>query len=85
MILKWNKQENLFRESKGVILSIQAVQNSTETVLKMLESYYSNIQRYATLHSLFYLEIALHVSGGTSTHVQERKELYLQRLVFVTP
>jgi len=32
-----------------------------------------------------YLETALHVSGGTSTHHQERKQLYLQHLVFVTP
>jgi hypothetical protein len=32
-----------------------------------------------------YLETALHVSGGTSTHNQERKQLYLQHLVFVTP
>jgi len=31
-----------------------------------------------------YLETALHVSGGTSTHPQERKRLYLQHLVFVT-
>jgi hypothetical protein len=37
------------------------------------------------LHSLFYLETALHVSGGTITHHQERKQLYLQHLVFVTP
>jgi hypothetical protein len=43
------------------------------------------IQQDATLHSLFYLETALHVSGGTTTHHQERKQLYLQRLVFVTP
>jgi len=43
------------------------------------------IQQDATLHSLFYLEIALHVSSGTSTHHQERKQLYLQHLVFVTP
>ena len=42
------------------------------------------IQRDATLHSLFYLETALHVSGGTSAHLQERKQLYLQHLVFVT-
>ena len=42
-----------------------------------------NIQRDATLHSLFYLKSALHVSGGTSTHHQERKQLYLQHLVFV--
>jgi len=37
------------------------------------------------LHSLFYLETALHVSGGTTIHHQERKQLYLQHLVFVTP
>ena len=42
------------------------------------------IQQDATLHSLFYLETALYVSGGT-THHQERKQLYLQHLVFVTP
>jgi hypothetical protein len=38
------------------------------------------MQRY----TLFYLETALHVSGGI-THNQERKQLYLQHLVFVTP
>ena len=43
------------------------------------------IQQDAMLHSLLYLETALHVSGGTSTHHQERKQLYLQCLVFVTP
>ena len=43
------------------------------------------VQQDATLHSLFYLEIALHVSGVTSTHHQERIQLYLQHLVFVTP
>jgi len=37
------------------------------------------------LYSLFYLEGALHVSGGTFTHHQERKQMYLQRMVFVTP
>jgi hypothetical protein len=51
--------------------------------------YRKNIQIYiqqdATLHSLFYLETALHVSVDTSTHYQERKQLYLQHLVFVTP
>jgi hypothetical protein len=44
-----------------------------------------HIQQDATLHSLFYLETALHVSGGTITHHQERIQLYLQHLVFVTP
>jgi hypothetical protein len=43
------------------------------------------IQQDATLHSLFYLETALHVSGVTTTHHQKRKQLYLQHLVFVTP
>jgi hypothetical protein len=43
------------------------------------------IQQDATLHSLFYLETALYVSSGTITHHQERKQLYLQHLVFITP
>jgi len=43
------------------------------------------IQQDATLRSLFYLETALHVSGGATTHHQERKQLYLQHLVYVTP
>jgi hypothetical protein len=43
------------------------------------------IQQDATLHSLFYLETTLQVSGGTITYHQERKQLYLQHLVFVTP
>jgi hypothetical protein len=41
------------------------------------------IQQDATLHSLFYLQTALHVSSGTTTHHHERKQLYLQHLVFV--
>ena len=43
------------------------------------------IQQDATLHGLFYVETALHISGGTSTNHQERKQLYLQHLAFVTP
>jgi len=43
------------------------------------------IQQGATLHSLFYLETALHVSGGTITQHQKRKQLYLRHLVFVRP
>jgi len=41
------------------------------------------IQQDATLHSLLYLENVLHVSGGTITHHQDCKQLYLQHLVFV--
>ena len=43
------------------------------------------IQQDAMLHSLFYLETALHVLGSTTIHHQEHKQLYLQHLVFVTP
>ena len=43
----------------------------------------SNKMKLSTVY--LYLETALHVSGGTSTHHQERIELYLQHLVFVTP
>jgi len=40
------------------------------------------MQRYTVY---LHLETALHVSGGTSIHLQERIQLYLQHLVFVTP
>jgi hypothetical protein len=42
----------------------------------------NKMQRYTVL---LYLETAVHVSGETSTHHQERKQLYLQNLIFVTP
>jgi len=42
----------------------------------------NKMQRYKVY---LYLETALHVLGGTSTHHQERKQLCLQHLVFVTP
>jgi len=40
------------------------------------------MQRYTVY---LHLETGLHVSGGTTTHHQERKQLYLKHLVFVTP
>jgi hypothetical protein len=43
-------------------------------ISKMMQSY--------TVY--LYLETALHVSGDTSTHHQERIQLHLQHLVFVT-
>jgi hypothetical protein len=45
--------------------------------------YISNKMQCYTVY--LYLETALHVSGGTSTHHQERIQLYLQYLVSVTP
>jgi hypothetical protein len=53
------------------------------TYIVSIFPYISNkMQRYTVY---LYLETALHVSGGTSTHQQERIQLYLQHLVFVTP
>jgi hypothetical protein len=48
---------------------------------------YSNIYptKMQSYTIYLYLETALHVLGGTSTHHQESKQLYLQHLVFVTP
>jgi len=40
------------------------------------------MQRYTVY---LYLEIALHVSCGTSIHHQNSIQLYLRHLVFVTP
>jgi hypothetical protein len=42
----------------------------------------NKMQRYTVY---LYLETALHALCGTSTHDQERIQLYLQHLVFVTP
>jgi len=50
-------------------------------IVSIFQYIFINMQRYTVY---LYLEIALHVSGGTSTHHQERIQLYLQHLVFVT-
>jgi hypothetical protein len=53
------------------------------TCIVSIFQYISNkMQRYTVY---LYLKTALHVSGGTSTHHQERIQLYLQHLLFVTP
>ena len=53
-----------------------------EGLLACIFQYISNkMQRYRVY---LYLETTLHVSGGTSNHHQERIQLYLQHLVFVT-
>ena len=53
-------------------------------ILSIFQNISNKMQRYTVY---LYLETALHVSGGTSTHHQERilVQLYLQHLVFVTP
>ena len=45
--------------------------------------YISNKMHRYTVY--LYLETALHVSGGTSTHHQEHVQLCLQHLLYVTP
>jgi hypothetical protein len=49
---------------------------------KCILSISNKMQRYTVY---LYLETALHISGGTYTYHQERIQLYLQHLVFVTP
>jgi len=53
--------------------------NTNWTILQYISN---KMQRYTVY---LYLATALHVSGGTSTHHQERIQLYLQHMVFVTP
>ena len=51
-------------------------------IVGIFQYLFNKMQRYTVY---LHLETALHVSGGTSTHHQERIQLYLQHLVFVTP
>jgi hypothetical protein len=51
-------------------------------ILSVFQYISNKMQRY-TIY--LYLETALHVSGGTPSHHQERIQLYLHHLVFVTP
>jgi hypothetical protein len=50
-------------------------------IVRILWYIANKMQRYTVL---FYLETALRDSGGTSTHHQERKQLYLQHCQTVT-
>ena len=64
--------------------------NKLEVFLLFMGPCILNIFQYISnklqLYTVYlYLETALHVSGGTSTHHQERIQLYLQHLVFVRP
>jgi hypothetical protein len=49
-------------------------------IVSIFQHISNKIQRYIVY---LYLETALTVSGGTSTHHQERTQLYLQHLVCV--
>ena len=69
---------------------VYLLHNKHMTNLRFMAPCLVNIFQYISnkmhLYTVYlYLEIALQVSGGTSTHHQERIQLYLQHLVFVTP
>ena len=51
-------------------------------IVSIFQYTFNKMQRYTVY---LYLESALRVSGGNSTHHQERIQLYLQHLVFITP
>ena len=50
-------------------------------IVNIFQYIFNKMQLYTVY---LYLEIALYVLGGTFTHHQERIQLYLQHLVFVT-
>jgi len=51
-------------------------------IVSIFQYIFNKMQRYTVY---LYLETALHVSGGTSIHYQERIQLCRQHVVFVTP
>jgi hypothetical protein len=51
-------------------------------IVSIFQYIFNKMQRYTVY---LYLKTALYVSVGTFTHHQERIQLYLQHLVFVTP
>jgi hypothetical protein len=85
----WETYKNCFTLKVAAVASVEALVtlclNTRRHMWQHRNLILVYIQQDATLHGLFYLETALHVSGGISTHHQERIQLYLQHLVFVTP
>ena len=51
-------------------------------IVNIFQYIFNKMQLYTVY---LYLETALHVSGGTSTHHHERIQMYLQHLIFVRP
>jgi hypothetical protein len=80
------------RESVPYVNPLNAELNPTSHLLILLGDltfmglYIVSISNKMQGYTVYlYLETALHVSGGTSTHHQERIQQNLQHLVFVTP
>jgi len=76
------RRMNSVKSTNGVVMLAVASQSTLHMTIPIVcnvhgSMHHNNIliyiQQEATLHSLFYLETALHVSGGTTTHHQERK------------
>ena len=65
----------------SLVLSVEVYITSTDTFNVHGSMHRKNIliyiQQDATLRRLSYLENTLHVSGGTSTNHEERKQMYL--------
>jgi hypothetical protein len=68
-VCTWNKQHLIWDTHNYKIFQVFNFHGSVHC-----ENILMYIQQDATLHSLFYLETALHVSGGTTTHYQKRKQ-----------
>jgi hypothetical protein len=96
-INSWHAKSSIVSEEKGNIiwyfhvfclLIVQredTIQSST-FMGPCNANIFQNISNKMQLYTVYiHLETALHVSGVTSTHHQERKQLYLQHLVVVTP
>jgi hypothetical protein len=78
-----------FVSTKRAIVSTIQVESCIAFLRVILVRIHSYIPIYVQKMQLYtvclYLETALHVSSGASTHHQERIQLYLQHLLFVTP
>jgi len=74
-----------FRNAKHSRLQIADLQKDTINLTFMglcIANIFQYISNKTQLYTVYlYLETALHVSGGNSTHHQERIQLYLQHLV----
>jgi hypothetical protein len=76
-ISKWQMGFNsafkgLTSQITAIVLSTNLFLQTAKTIIRCSILIY--IQQDAKLHSLFYLETALHVSGDISTHHQESKQ-----------
>jgi len=71
-----------FGIKKNIYIYVYISSRFNYLYMRYIFQYISNKIQLYTVY--LYLESILHVSGGTSTHHQERIQMYLQHLVFVT-